>query len=454
VESNFQLDDTGQGHQALKKILQRLFARHSATTLYAGLESTGGYENNWYQMLLNLSASLNINVCRLNPVGVNHHKKADLKRNSTDKISARSIAEYLIHYSKTIIYNRVDSKVALKKEWKFIKMLTKQNVQLKNQFESAVYTTHPQLLKYWKDNLPNWLLLLVKQYPTAVKLARARENTVAKIPYVSLERAKELIKDAGESIGAEQDEVTECRVKSLAQQILRLQQLIKEQIEMMIRFCPFNEIEILTSFVGIAEFSAVGLMLVIDNIQRFNSCDKLCSYVGVHPVYKNSGDGSGGYRMSKKGSKEARWILFNVAQNACIHNEMIRALYEGYLAKGKVRMAAIGIIMHKIMRIIYGMLKNNTKYDPKLDEANRREHIDKRNETVLKPDKKRRYQTPDENAPISRRQQKKRNRLALALAESTQSEENKRERIKTDMTHDKETIYSHSYISEEDKQRC
>lgn len=415
VEPNFQLDDTYRGHQILIKTLKALFAKNPDMVFYAGLESTGGYESNWYNTLLNLKDTVNIKVARLNPVGVNHHKKAGLERNSTDKISARVVAEYLIDHGKNIVYNREDAKVALKKEWNFIKMLNKQCVQLLNQFESALYNTHPHLLTYCRSEVSNWLLMVVMQYPSAVKLSGACPKTLAKIPFVTLERAKELVKNAKESIGAEQDAVTEIRLKGLAQQILYLRQLIKTQTKAMMHFCPFPEIEIIESFVGISEFSAVGLMLVIDNIERFKSCEKLSSYVGVHPVYKDSGDGNWGYRMSKQGSKEVRSILFNVARCSIIHNEMIKKRYEHYLAEGKEKMSAIGIIMHKILRIIYGMLKNNQKYDPQVDQANREKSIKKKtengNSNSTKPDKNRRYQERDQNAPISRRQQKKREQL-------------------------------------------
>lgn len=426
VEPNFQLDDTYSGHQILIKTLKVLFAKNPDMVLYAGLESTGGYESNWYNTLLNLKDTVNIKVARLNPVGVNHHKKAGLERNSTDKISARVVAEYLIDHGKNIVYNREDAKVALKKEWKFIKMLNKQCVQLLNQFESALYNTHPHLLTYCRSEVSNWLLMVVMQYPSAVKLSGARPKTLAKIPFVTLERAKELVKNAKESIGAEQDEVTEFRLKSLAQQILHSRQLIKTQTKAMMHFCPFPEIEIIQSFVGISEFSAVGLMLVIDNIERFKYCGKLSAYVGVHPVYKDSGDGSGAYRMSKQGSKEVRSILFNVARCAIVHNEMIKNRYEHYLAEGKEKMSAIGIIMHKILRIIYGMLKNNQKYDPQVDQANREKSIKKKTEMGkgMKPDKNRRYQERDQNAPISRRQQKKRNQLQLVQAQQIDNKEN------------------------------
>lgn len=418
VESNFQLDDTSSGHQILIKTLNALFVKNPDTVFYAGLESTGGYESNWYNTLLNLKDTFNLKVARLNPVGVNHHKKASLERNSTDKISARVVAEYLISHSKKIVYNREDARVALKKEWKFIKMLNKQCVQLLNQFESALYNTHPHLLTYCRSEVSNWVLSVVIQYPSALRLSGARAKTIAKIPYVTLERAKELVKNAKESIGAEQDEVTEIRITGLAQQILHLRRLIKAQIKAMMAFCTFPEIEIIQSFVGIGEFSAVGLMLVIDNIERFKCCGNLSSYVGVHPVYKDSGDGTWAYRMSKQGNKEVRSILFNVAKNAIVHNEMIKERYEDYLAEGKEKMSAIGIIMHKIIRIIYGMLKNNQKYDPQIDQANREKSTKKKAENGAKPDKNRRYQEQDHNAPISRRQQKKRKQLALAQSQS------------------------------------
>jgi hypothetical protein len=91
-------------------------------------------------------------------------------------------------------------------------------------------------------------------------------------------------------------------------------------------------------------------------------------------------------------------------------------------------MSAIGIIMHKILRIIYGMLKKNQKYDPQVDQANREKSIKKKTENGngngTKPDKNRRYQERDQNAPISRRQQKKRKQLQLVQTQQIDNKEN------------------------------
>ncbi len=438
VESNFQLDDTPNGHKILTDNLRAFFASRPQTTLHIGLESTGGYENNWYHTLLNIACkgsamengngNTNIKVTRLNPFGVKKYWESELERNKTDKISARMIAEYLISHQKNIIYNQTDSQTSVKKYWTFVKLLIKQRSQLKNQFNWALYSTQPYLLTYCKDGVPQWVFKLVEKYPTACLLAQTDVKTLAQIPYVSLDRAKQLIKHAKISIGAEQDVITAYRIRSLVGQIVSLNKFIEGQIEVMSSYCSSEDLEILASFKGIGTYSAVGLLFIIRDIQRFEFSKNLSSFTGMHPALVVSGDGTWEIGMSKRGSKEARAILFNVAKSAIVNNKMIKELYEGYLAKGKCKMSAIGIMMHKILRIVYGMLKHRKKFDPSIDEANRNKtkakakekekNNDKNKDKGKKEfDKNRRYQSHDQNAPISRRQNQKRKKLQKNIIE-------------------------------------
>jgi hypothetical protein len=70
------------------------------------------------------------------------------------------------------------------------------------------------------------------------------------------------------------------------------------------------------------------------------------------------------------------------------------------------RMAAVGLCMHKILRIIYGMLKHNKAFDPEIDRRNRQAGAQPKK--ISCKDKNRRYQDFDPKAPISRRQNRKR----------------------------------------------
>jgi hypothetical protein len=246
----------------------------------------------------------------------------------------------------------------------------------------------------------------LKQYPTAAKLGKARATSVARIPYISISRAEELVANAKTSVASATDTITGQLISAIVGQILQLKKIIKMQTKIMAAECTLQEVELLKTFTGIGDYSAIGLMLEIQAVARFSTAKKLAAFFGLHPVYKISGDGASGFRMSKKGRKEPRRILFMVAMSAINSNSLIRDLYQKHVENGMEKMTAIGLCMHKILRIVYGMLKNNTPFNPEIDLKNR-ERTSEQPQKERK-DKSRRYQDFDANAPISGRQKKKR----------------------------------------------
>jgi len=406
VIENFQLDDTFDGHARLYELLHGFNKAHPKATIYAAVESTGGYENNWLQSLLKFQASLPIKTAHLNPLGVSHNSKADLKRNITDKISAQNVAEYLIAHPEKVSYQHQDSLASLRKQWGFVTMLTKQSTQLLNQLESLVYNANPEILIYCKDDTPQWVLNLLTRYPTALRLSKAKVKSLARIPYVSDPRAKELIAAAKKSVASANDQVTEQLIVSTVKQILHLKKIIDAQTQILTRECDIPEVQLLKTFIGIGDYSAIGLMLQIQSVNRFMTSKKISSFFGIHPEYKKSGDGIYKYRMSKKGRKEGRRILFIVAMSAIQSNPLIRDIYQQAVQRGMKKMAAMGLCMHKILRIVYGMLKHNQAFDPQIDLKNRQKTPPRQGKAGQ--DKNRRYQNFDSKAPISRRQKMKR----------------------------------------------
>jgi transposase len=406
IENNFQLDDTFNGHNQLYSILTNFYKELPNATILSAVESTGGYENNWFNTLSKLNEVLNINVVRLNPLGVSHSQKATMNRAITDEISAYNIAEYLINHQSKIEPNTKSYYSSLRKQWVFIKLLVKQRVQLLNQLESIVYTANTEVLSYCKHSTPNWLLLILKQYPTAKRLAKAKVSSLVKIPYVTRLKAENLIAKARLSVSSSDDKTTEAIIKATVEQILHLNKTINYQEKQMSDNCNLPEVKILESFKGIATYSAVGLILEIGAIERFSSSKKLASFFGIHPTLKSSGDGRAYVRMSKKGRREPRLILFNIARTAINCNPLIKEIYLKHVKRGMTKMAAIGCVMHKILRIIYGMLKNKQNFDPEIDKRNQSESLPIKK--TVKTSKVRRYQSYDTKAPVSRRQNNKR----------------------------------------------
>ena len=157
IEDDFQLDDTFDGHQKLYSILSEFCVRHPKAYIFAAVESTGGYENNWFSVLAKFQAHLPIKTARLNPCGVYNNSRAGLDRNITDKISAENVAKYIIEHPEKVRYQQQDPLAPLRKQWGFIKMLKKQKTQLLNQLESNLYTANPEILAYCKASTPTWV---------------------------------------------------------------------------------------------------------------------------------------------------------------------------------------------------------------------------------------------------------------------------------------------------------
>ncbi|NIP55504.1 MAG: hypothetical protein GWO26_26645, partial [Phycisphaerae bacterium] len=68
-------------------------------------------------------------------------------------------------------------------------------------------------------------------------MKRANVKSVAKIPFVSKEKAQQLVTDAKRSVASAADTATEQLIVATAQQIIHLDQTIDAQTQRMINAC-------------------------------------------------------------------------------------------------------------------------------------------------------------------------------------------------------------------------
>ena len=122
-------------------------------------------------------------------------------------------------------------------------------------------------------------------------------------------------------------------ILTVVDQVLCLSKTIKEQQSILAKNFSTPEAELLDRIPGVGIDSAIGMMIEIENIERFPSVKKIASYFGLHPVFKESGDKGEGYRMSKKGRHPSYYLKRTNVRNLIPppHNEisMIIATYCG-----------------------------------------------------------------------------------------------------------------------------
>ncbi|WP_440945984.1 IS110-like element ISMac14 family transposase [Methanosarcina sp. T3] len=124
-----------------------------------------------------------------------------------------------------------------------------------------------------------------------------------------------------------------------------------------------QEMEILMSVPGIGELGAATLIAEIGDFKDFSSGDKLASWLGLVPKVYQSADKYHNGRITKRGSKEARWILTQIAQAAArTKNSRLKEFFNRK-KKSIGHSKAIIALARKIATIIWHLITKEEMYE-------------------------------------------------------------------------------------------
>jgi transposase len=420
--------DNQSGIDEVKKVLS--IGLLSLDKIYLAIESTGGYENNWYNQLVCFDKR--IIMFRINPLRTHHESKKSMHRNINDTISSEIIARHVSENYEDLEKAKPRSLhfYTAKQMYKTIQGITKQKTRNINQLEKVLYSCMPGLLTFGKNGMPNWIYKLLVKYPSKVKILNAKPSSLAKIKGITLDKAEAIHKALKLDSGVGDTILTELNIKTLAQNINSATIQIKSLKSELAKHGANDLANLLVTIPGCGIESAVSISIEIEDINRFKSAASLCCYFGVHPENHSSGDISKKPKMSKKGSSSYRGTMYMVAKNAVMYDRYLKEIYLNQRAKGKSYNQAIGVVMNKLTRIIYGMLSNEEAYNslkPKTQKSNpvdADKQIEKLEEEVAE------YKTGLEkmqNAPVSQRAE---NKIKKAMEKSQNSIEELRTRSK------------------------
>lgn len=336
----------------------------------------------------------------VNALAVKRFAQQDLHSSKTDRISARRIASYL---RKGLRKTEVQFEPHMEGPKAVIRMVqetTKRQSALKNRFQQLLMRANPELVQYCRNRLPEWLLKLVARHPTARQLAEIDPEDITDIPFVTEEKAKEVLSAVQKSVASQQDEDTGFALAHMAKKLLELKKEIKalkEQVSEMLE--GEKGVEVLCTIPGISRWSSAILRSEIGPVGRFDSAKELVAYVGLDPRREESGDQQVDRSISKRGNPRIRAVLYTCAQNAVRHNPPVKALYERLTDRGKHHMLAMTACMRKLLCIAYGCWSKGEAFDPTYEKRIKEQKTDKDEPS----DDIGQHERPlDLNAPISR----------------------------------------------------
>ena len=151
-------------------------------------------------------------------------------------------------------------------------------------------------------------------------------------------------------------------LESVQQAIQTLEEQLKpQQDEDEVR----QTIERISSINGVGQKTAEAFATLFGNFQHFKTAKCFAKFIGLSPTEFTSGTSVRGRRsISKNGSSKIRALLFNCARSAMRYNPNCKALYERLIEKGKNGKVALTAVMHKLARLIFGVVRSQIKYDP------------------------------------------------------------------------------------------
>jgi len=160
-------------------------------------------------------------------------------------------------------------------------------------------------------------------------------------------------------------EEIEAHIEFMQLQINRLEEKVSQHIEE--SEVLKRVLKLLVSIKGISTRSGTRILAEISQWQEFGSARQLAAYAGLTPQEKQSGSSvQGRARLCKVGNAHLRRALYFPALTAIRWSEPFQVWAEQLRGRGKTKMQVVGAVMHKLIRVIYGVLKSGQPFNPDL----------------------------------------------------------------------------------------
>jgi len=345
------------------------------------LESTGIYHIPLFYYLKN--AGLKVYI--LNPLITNSNKNSGIRKVKSDKKDAIRIAKTA--YTDNLKTSLVPSDLVLslrslvREYYYFVDHRT----AFINKLHKELRIVFPSYIGVFSDITGKTSLAVLKTYKTPNQILNAPKQEVIHLitkisrsglpfatkKYDALFQAATCAMSFGKHLDASMD-ILQMNIQMIEQYnhmidsiLTKIEDFIaKHEDELFVQ-----QIHILDSINGIGFISAVTLMCEIGEFSAFSKPKQLFAYFGLDPAVNESGKFKGTHvKMSKRGSRLARRILYHVTLSSVgtVKGKPVNPVLKEYYEKkkqSKPNKVALGAVMHKIVNIIYAVLRDHKLFE-------------------------------------------------------------------------------------------
>ena len=360
VFSNFKFKNDFIGFSALLDKIKTFDTKN----LIIGLESTSHYGEN----LINFLFKQHFKVALINPLQTSHLRKANIRDAKNDNLDSLNIAKSLIFAKLNFISEKNINCFSLKKLTRFRSSLIKQRSKAKIQLTSLLDLLFPELQYLFKSKIHSKAIYsLLKKYPSAEEIAAPKDDEISNLLYASSkghfkkEKSIELKSLAKITVG-----IKDTSISLHVIQLIELIELYDKQIKDIVTKIADTVDKLDTKLLSVPGISIIACAIILgetNNFNNFSDSTKLLAFAGLDPKIRQSGNfNASSCRMSKKGSPYLRYALIFTAWNIVRHSEKFNKYYCLKRSQGKSHYNSLGHVAHKLVRVIFTLIKKNIVY--------------------------------------------------------------------------------------------
>jgi len=357
-EESFPMDSHG-----FKAFIRKL-SSFPKNSILIGKESSGCYYINLFVYL----SKKNFNCVILNPLIVKGVQNMEIRKTKTDRTDARRIA-FALYTAKHVLPEKSFLSHEFRELARERERISQQIARLKNDIEKALTVLFPELER--KVNIyTEAILRVLEKYPSAWAIKLATVSEIQKILSFCSGRplsfsAQQLKQWAQDSIG-QFFPVRELILQGKIRELFFLEEQLERVTKLLTKSCEeaalCQDIKILKSIKGIGDTTAMHFIAEVGDISRFSCPKKLIAYAGLDPTVYESGKFKGSSRLSKRGNRHLRRVIWLMATSVVMHNEYFREYFNHRKAEGLPYKKAVLAVAHKLLRTIYSMLKHKKPF--------------------------------------------------------------------------------------------
>jgi transposase len=339
----------------------------NASEVMVAMESTACYHINLFSFL----TTKGINTVIVNPLLISNFSKLSLRKTKTDRKDALTIAQFLMANKDSITQLAVspdiqDLRDIARERESVIQMISLQTVEMKR----LLQTTFPELEKLC--NITTKVMLdFIEEFPSARLVRAAKPKVIEK----ALNRkgvstrltfsANDIITAAKKSIAT----VSPAKELILRGKVSTFQHLVKRRDELtkaLTQYCRqtmIEDLKIVTSVTGINKGTATTFLAEIGNIDKYMSYKKLIAYAGIDPSVYQSGKYEGTGKISKRGNRHLRRVIWIMTKNVIHHNPLFKMFFLKKRKEGQAFKKAMFATSHKLIRVLFTLLSKKIYFD-------------------------------------------------------------------------------------------